>query len=60
MDKKEAGFTITKMRLDVEGQVAGLDQAAFQQAAEEAEKGCPISRLLRPGLEEVEVVARLK
>jgi osmotically inducible protein OsmC len=60
MDKLEAGFTVTKMRLEVEGQVEGMDEATFGQIAEEAEKGCPISRLLRPGLQEVEVVARLK
>jgi len=60
MDKMEVGFTITKMRLEVDGVVPNLDQAAFQQFAEEAEKGCPISRLLRPGLQEVEVIARLK
>lgn len=60
MDKLEAGFTITKMRLEVEGQVSNLDQMTFQQLAEEAEKGCPVSRLLRPGLQSVEVVAHLK
>jgi osmotically inducible protein OsmC len=48
------------MRLEVEGKVPGMDQAAFQQTAEEAEKGCPISRLLRPGLKEVQVVAKLQ
>lgn len=60
MDKLDAGFTVTKMRLEVEGQVSNLDQNTFQQFAEEAEKTCPISRLLRPGLQEVEVVAHLK
>ena len=60
MAKQEVGFTITKIRLEVEGQVGNLDQATFQQLADEAEKGCPVSRLLRPGLEAVEVVATLK
>jgi osmotically inducible protein OsmC len=60
MDKMEAGFTITRMRLEVEGKVPNLQAAEFQQLAEEAEKGCPISRLLRPGLQDVEVVATLK
>lgn len=60
MEKTDAGFSITKMKLEVVGQVPSLDQATFQQIAEEAEKGCPISRLLRPGLQEVEVVAQLK
>lgn len=60
MDKTDAGFTVTKVKLEVDGQVPNLDQATFQQLAEEAEKGCPISRLLRPGLQAIEVVARIK
>ena len=31
--------------LEVNGVVPGLDQDGFQQAAEEGEKGCPISRV---------------
>jgi osmotically inducible protein OsmC len=31
--------------------VPGLDQDGFQQAAEEGEKGCPISNVLRGNLE---------
>jgi lipoyl-dependent peroxiredoxin len=59
MEKQDVGFVITKIRLEVEGRVPDIDQTKFQQLAEEAEKTCPISRLLRPGLNEVEVVARL-
>ena len=58
--KEGGGFRIAKMRLVVDGRVPGLDQAAFQQIAEEAEKGCPVSTLLRPGLDEVMVEATLK
>lgn len=60
MEQVNGAWTITRVRLEVDGQVPGLDQAAFQQIAEEAEKGCPISRLLRPGLQEVQVEATLK
>lgn len=59
MEMVDQKWTVTKMRLEVEGKVPNMDQAAFQQAAEEAEPGCPISRLLRPGLKEVQVMARL-
>ena len=38
--------TITKMELKVSGTVPGLDQAGFQRAAEEAKRGCPVSRAL--------------
>ncbi|MGH7538075.1 MAG: OsmC family peroxiredoxin [Gemmatimonadales bacterium] len=39
--------TITTMALKVRGKVPGLDQAAFQQAAEEAKDNCPVSRALQ-------------
>ncbi len=42
--------SINKMHLVAQGRVAGLDDAAFKQLAEEAEKKCPVSNLLRPGL----------
>jgi osmotically inducible protein OsmC len=47
----QGGFKITKMRLETRGKVEGLDQAAFQEIAEEAEKGCPVSNVLRGGAE---------
>lgn len=59
MDKTEAGFSVTKMLLEVTGKVPNLDEQTFRQLADEAERGCPISRLLRPGLQEIEVVAKL-
>jgi lipoyl-dependent peroxiredoxin len=41
---------INKMHLETRGKVAGLDNATFKQLADEAEKGCPVSNLLRSGL----------
>jgi osmotically inducible protein OsmC len=41
---------ITKMHLETRGKVAGLDNATFKRMADEAEKKCPVSNLLRPGL----------
>jgi len=41
---------ITTMHLETRGKVAGLDNAGFKRLAEEAEKKCPVSNLLRPGL----------
>jgi osmotically inducible protein OsmC len=41
---------INKMRLVTEGQVPGVDDAAFKRLAAEAEKKCPVSNLLRNGL----------
>ena len=41
------GFKVTTMVLDVRGKVPGLDQAAFERVAQQAEQGCPISNALR-------------
>jgi osmotically inducible protein OsmC len=38
---------ITKSVLDVRGRVDGIDQAAFEQAAEGAKKNCPVSKALQ-------------
>lgn len=45
------GWKITKMQLNVRGQVPGIDQETFEQIALEADEGCPVSNLLRCGLE---------
>ena len=41
------GNKISKMRLEVRGKVPGMDQAAFQKAADEAKTGCPVSGALK-------------
>ena len=47
LEKTDAGFTVTKVHLDVRAKVPGADQAAFETAANNAKTGCPISRLLK-------------
>jgi len=54
----EAGPTITQIDLDVEGQVPGIDQAAFQQFAEGAKSGCVVSRALA-GVKTITLNAKL-
>jgi osmotically inducible protein OsmC len=46
MEKTDAGFTVTKIHLDVTAKVPGIDEAGFNTAANNAKAGCPISRLL--------------
>ena len=46
LDKLDAGWTVTESHLEVVGKVPGATADAFRAAAEAAEKGCPISRLL--------------
>jgi osmotically inducible protein OsmC len=41
---------IHTMHLETRGKVAGLDNETFKRLAEDAEKKCPVSNLLRPGL----------
>ncbi|HEY9847534.1 MAG TPA: OsmC family protein [Candidatus Caenarcaniphilales bacterium] len=49
--QQAGGFKITKIRLETRGQVPGLDEATFKQIAQEAEKECPVSNVLRGGAE---------
>jgi osmotically inducible protein OsmC len=60
LNQGPGGFKITKIHLDTEGSVPGIDQAAFAEAAEQTKKTCPVSVLLLPGLEEATVSARLQ
>ena len=44
--KDDQGFLINRIDLETEGEVDGLDQAAFEAAAEHIKKTCIISRAL--------------
>jgi osmotically inducible protein OsmC len=46
LDTVDGAPTVTTSVLTVEGQVPGIDQAAFEAAASDAGKNCPISRAL--------------
>jgi osmotically inducible protein OsmC len=58
VEKVGDGFKITRMRVEVRGEVPGLDQAAFAAAAEKAKDGCPVSQALK-GNVAMELDARL-
>jgi len=45
-EKVGDGFAITKIDLDTEGEVPGIDNGKFQELAEAAKKGCPVSKAL--------------
>jgi len=49
--KEDSGWSVTRSALTVRAKVPGIDEAAFQQAAEGARTGCPISRALNPSIE---------
>jgi osmotically inducible protein OsmC len=49
--KPGGGMQVTHSHLTVKGEVPGMTQAQFAQAATEAEKGCPVSNALRNNIE---------
>ncbi len=46
MEKTDAGFSITAVHLDLTATIPGADKAKFDEAAQNAKAGCPVSRLL--------------
>jgi lipoyl-dependent peroxiredoxin len=47
LEKLEAGWTISKIHLDVTARVPGISGSAFDSAAASAKVNCPVSRLLK-------------
>lgn len=46
IDKVGEGFTITKIELDMVGDIPGIDNDTFLKIANGAKAGCPVSRAL--------------
>lgn len=46
IEKQADGFKITTIKLRVRARVPGVDDAAFQQAAQATKAGCPVSKAL--------------
>lgn len=57
IDKVGDGFKITKIQLNTEGQVPGIDAKTFQDFADKAKTGCPVSQAL--AATPIELQARL-
>jgi osmotically inducible protein OsmC len=45
--KQDDGFAITKSALTLRAKIPGIDEAKFKELAGMAEKGCPVSKLLK-------------
>jgi osmotically inducible protein OsmC len=58
LDERDGAPTVTSSELTVSGNVPGIDQSAFEQAAQDAGKNCPVSRAL--GSLEITVNATLQ
>ena len=46
IEKSDNGFSITRILLSTEGNVTCIDDAKFQEVANAAKEGCPVSRAL--------------
>ncbi|MFP4263087.1 MAG: OsmC family protein [Halomonas sp.] len=57
LEQVEGGFAITRVHLSTVASIPGADQAAFQDAAEKAKAGCPVSQLFNA---EISLDARLE
>lgn len=49
-EKLETGFTITRVHLDVGVKARGADRAKFEEAAQKAKAGCPLSKVLKAAI----------
>ena len=58
LEKAEDGFKISRIQLLTEAEVPGIDARKFQEEAEAAKKGCPVSKALA-GVS-IELNAKLK
>jgi lipoyl-dependent peroxiredoxin len=50
-EKVDDGFRLTRMALEVRGSVPGIGGPAFEEAAQEAKVGCPVSNALKNNVE---------
>jgi osmotically inducible protein OsmC len=57
LEKLDAGWTISRIHLDVAANVPGISASAFDSAAASAKANCPVSRLLKA---EITMEARLE
>lgn len=46
LDKEADGFSITAIALTLKARIPGADEAKFQQLANQAKEGCPVSKVL--------------
>jgi lipoyl-dependent peroxiredoxin len=58
LEKGESGFSIVRIELTTEARVDGIDEARFQEIAEQTKDGCPVSRALA-AVKDIAVTAKL-
>jgi lipoyl-dependent peroxiredoxin len=60
MGQRSGGWKIVGIHLQTEASGPGLDEAVLKTAAGQAKEQCPVSVLLKPGLESLTLEVRLK
>ena len=58
IEKQGEGFKITRMMINVQAAVPGIDPAKFQSIAQATKEGCPVSTALK-GNVQLEIEAKL-
>lgn len=58
LEKVGDAFSITKIDLETDAEIPGLDEAAFQKFASDAKQNCPVSKALAGT--EIGLIARLR
>jgi len=46
LEKTDEGFTVTRLELEMDARIPEISQKQFEEIANKAKAGCPISRLL--------------
>ena len=60
LGKVDDAPAITRIELSTVGNVTGIDEDAFREAAEKAKENCPVSKLFTGGTAEIVLDARLE
>lgn len=47
LEKQDDGFAVTAVHLDMRARIPGIDDGQFEEIANKAKVGCPISKLLK-------------
>lgn len=60
LGQRAGAWKIVKIHLETQASGEGLDANTLRQAAEQAKEQCPVSLLLKPGLEEITLGVQLR
>ncbi|MCG7601058.1 OsmC family protein [Halomonas sp. McH1-25] len=50
LEQDDSGFTISAVHLETRARIPGADQASFEEAANKAKEGCPVSKLFKANI----------